>query len=188
MLIRVTLVMLIFSAPFGLVSGQGNPNAKATEPKPTGISLSISSDRSEIRSGEALLVKVTLVNTSNHEIFINTEKGPDPEFGFELDIRAEGGTQAKDTKEGHMRKRDISADPETGKPVIFNTSPGPQIHLQPGSSLSETLDVAKLKDIHQPGKYSIRVTRPDTSEAINDQDSRQWPNVGSNALTITVTP
>jgi hypothetical protein len=188
MLIRVALVMLIFSVHNGLISGQGDQEAKAKEPKPPGISLSISSDRSVIQSGGDLLVKITLVNTSSHEIFIETEKGPDTRFGVELDIRTESGEQAKDTKEGHMRKRDISADPETGKPVIFNSSPGPQIHLQPGKSLSETLDIAKLNDMHQPGKYTIRVTRPDTSEAINDQDFRQWPIVSSNALNITVTP
>jgi hypothetical protein len=188
MLIRVTLVISIFSASIGLASGQGKPVPKGKEVTRPGIFLSISSDRSVIQSGGELLVKVNLVNTSGHEIFINTEKGLDTKFGFNLDIREERGSQAKDTKEGHMRKRDVSADPETGKPIVFNVSPGPQMHLLPGQSLSETLDVAKLADIRQPAKYSIRITRPDTSEAVNDEDVRQWPIVTSNELTITVTP
>jgi hypothetical protein len=181
------LLIVVFCGSVNNMAAQGNQAAKTAEAAPLGISLIISSDQSVVKQGAEVWLKVVLTNTSRHKIFLNTEKDPDPNFGFSVDVRDEHGAQAKDTKEGHMRKRDISIDTDSGAPLIFNFSPGPQIFLQPGETHTAKVNLAKLLDL-RPGKYSVRVNRPDTAEAVNDQDSREWPIANSNQITITMIP
>lgn len=157
----------------------------AIETPQKGMILTVSVEKSAISVNSELWLTVVLENTSGHKIFINTEKGH-PAFGYAIDVTDEKGAPVADTTLGHMRKRDISVDPDTGKPIIWVSSDGPEIFVDPGKTLTDKVELTRLFNMQQPGRYSIRVTRPDTSSAANNMEVKNWPMAESNVVTVTV--
>jgi hypothetical protein len=178
------LVMALIAS----ILSQAGPKATPTplvKTQPPGMSLTISVDKNVINAGSDLWLTVVLKNTLSHKIFINTEKGH-PTFDYTIDVSDEKGLPIADTKLGHMRKRDISVDPDTGKPIVWVTSKGPQIFVDPGNTLTDKIELTKLFNVEQPGRYLIRVSRPDTSSAVNDMEVKSWPIAESNVISVTV--
>lgn len=123
--------------------------------------LSIRAKESSVKSGAAIWVDVTLENKSDQDLLVfRVLTSVDDDQGgwlYNADVQNEKGQKPPRTK--------------------FKTGigSGASIPLQPGKTITDRINICKLYDVSQPGKYSIQVYRPDGS-------------LRSNTITVTVTP
>lgn len=137
-------------------------------------SLAIKARQNVVKVGSEVRVKISLTNTSNHEIVVSREKGNAlGELDYKVDVRDETGGLARKTK--YLRA--IQGE-NTGETTVTVSSPG-LFSVQPGKSLEEEdVVVSNLYDLSKPGKYAIQVERTDETSKTA---------VKSNTITITVT-
>jgi hypothetical protein len=137
-------------------------------------SLNVGLNQNVAKSGSGLTAKVTLTNTSNHEIIIFMEKGTTVgELDYDVEVRDDKGGLATKTKYHRAVKGE-----DTGETTITVVSPGPR-HLQPGKSFEEEIVLNKLYDLTKPGQYTAQVERKDETTKIK---------VKSNKIAFTVIP
>lgn len=131
-----------------------------------------------IQSGAAVSVKVVNKNISTQALSLWRENAID-QIGwvYEVDVRDESGAIPPDTKFGRIFRYNEQGSPNVG-PGTFLISSGGFLLLQPGETRTDVIDVGRLFDLSQPGRYTIQLERSDPNGDL----------VKSNLLTITVTP
>jgi surface-anchored protein len=153
------VTMLIASCAFAAL-------ASGTAPQP--FKISISTEKSEVKAGTDVWVKVSVTNTSNHVMDmsanINDMIGVNPNYTF--DVRNSAGTPAAKRTYKHLELA-------TGSPIFRS--------LKPGESLTDEQNLSRLDDFSQPGQYQIQV-----SQRVSDNDKDGV--IKSNTITVTVTP
>ena len=157
------------------ISGQargGSPAVKET------IALTLSASEDMVKTGSPITVTVALKNVSDHEILYWRENTSDAGGSeYKVDVWDDKSFTARETKFGLAlkgRSDSTSLTPDT--PV---DSSGGWLTLKPGEGLTDKLNVSKLYDLSQPGKYSIQIRR-------FDEETKSF--VKSNKITVTVTP
>lgn len=127
--------------------------------------LVISAKESSVKSGAAIWVNIAIENKSDHELFVYSAlTGKDDDQGgwvYHADVQDEKGQKPLPT--GFEKRISIGS--------------GGYIHLQPGKTVTDRINICKLYDVIRPGKYSIQVYRTDYRETLR-----------SNTITVTVTP
>jgi hypothetical protein len=113
-------------------------------------------------------VVIALRNTSNREILFAHRPGANhPEFSFRIEVLNAQGRAVAETPYGRESRQRQQTENRTVD------------YLQPGMSIVQTANVAKLAELNRPGKYKVRVSR---------RDSATGEVVASNELTLNVLP
>lgn len=128
------------------------------------FSLAISPLKSTVAPGADVWVKVTITNTSSHDIdcTANFVNGTDRSYHYDV-----WDSQLKS-------KRKLNMHPESVSGSIQMCT------LAPGQSVTHDTRISWLNDFSQPGKYTIQLSRNVSS---NDHDG----SVKSNKVEIVVT-
>jgi hypothetical protein len=163
--VSLTLAILIVLAVGGLAQQPGSAQAG----NPT-ISLSISSAQDTVKSGSPITVKVAITNVSGHRIGFPWLS--DAGWNFELIVRDSHGNPVSPASR-NARRKDGRLD------VKIRTGEGVAHYLQPGESETHEFNVSDLKNLAQPGEYTIQVQRADPETKVV---------VKSNMITVAVTP
>jgi hypothetical protein len=131
------------------------------------FSITISMVDTTIKAGSPVRIKIELTNTSYSDLdasgSFNDMTGQDSNFHVLL----------RDEK-GNKGLKNIYNHPElaTGHPIMGRT-------VKSGATLTEEQDVSRQYDMTHPGKYSIQVTRPISTDLKDGM-------VKSNIITVTV--
>jgi hypothetical protein len=152
--------------------------SRQSSPQPR-FSIQIAAAEGVVKVGSAVLVDVTLTNTSNEEVWLNMGSWVDYQFV----LRDESDRDLPTKPPGSTRIEDLPLGSDRFLPM-------------PGKIFKEQLLVSRLYDL-QPGKYTIQVQRVDTrtrwvsnGKTIEVKHEGVGPNpvATSNTITITVTP
>jgi len=161
----------IIIAVFGLLCAARPTLAEA----PT-IAIRLAAREPNGKAGQAMVVRVTTVNESDHPIsYENTS----PYCNYRFKVLTAAGAPAPqsdlqqrmtDCSGGHLPPGGVWVPGTTGRDIF--------VTLKPGESGSEDLNIAEVYDLSQPGNYTVQV-------------DRTFPGIGhftSNVITVTVTP
>lgn len=132
------------------------------------FAINIAALRNIVTSGSKVKVKITLTNTSKHDItLVDTNRACD----YFVEVRDGQGNLVPDTK----RKQELRC----GEGLVAGRNI--MITLEPHESTEDEIAVSELSDITQPQKYSVQIQR---------QVPKQLGTgvIKSNRITITVTP
>jgi len=150
----------------------------AAQLDPPAFSIAISVPQDVVTRGSKVKVKITLKNTSNHDIVIPRSNAEDQGvFHNKITVRDEEGNLVAD-KAAVAARTDKNKD--TGS-ELTNLTMETVINftLKPGESLKDGIKLSEFYDLSKPGKYSIEVERTDDiTKAV----------VKSNTITLAVTP
>ena len=131
-----------------------------------------------MKSGTKLVLRVTVTNTSDHNLPFKRTGNPisNEEFRYQIEIRDADGKLAAPSAPVRARE---------GQIVMMEDINNHAYWLKPGESFSDNLEVTKLYNLSPPGKYIVVVTK--------DMLTRQNPVppediVRSNSVAITVVP
>lgn len=181
-----------------ICAARGLAVSQATSPselKPAS-SLTISAAKDSVKSGSPVLIEVTLLNISNHDIVLDRLlSGAD----CRIDVRDVNGKWPPDTKFGYIHNghvpvanRDPSILASLSARELFDQSV--DVPVKAGQTWKWPIDVGKFYDLSNSGKYTIQVERADvgpTAIAGGTRGSQNPPAsvlVKSNTITVTVTP
>lgn len=167
---------ILFSATLGTLGIAPAQNSNPPQTQPV-ITLNISAVQKSIKAGSSVQIRVNLKNISSHDIALVMEvKGRD----CRVDVRDADGKLAPETKLGYVWNGHVaSPDPSRVSPqdltgnLVYGT-------LKAGETQSWQMDVSKLYELKQPGRYTIQVERKDPENPSI--------TVKSNTITVTVTP
>lgn len=140
------------------------------------FTITISTDKPQVKSGDPVYIDVVMTNTSDHDV----DCTGDPRNALDRNYRYEVIDQ-----QGPMPKirRKYPQLGEDGKPWPCIIKPG-ESSPRSGGMLSI------LYDFHRPGKYTIQVSRPvwgdDQRPGTAGKVENNQPEVKSNIITITV--
>lgn len=146
-------VLVIFF--IGLFAGVCSSNAQAA------YSLTISTDRGVFTTDSTIPVKVTFTNTSQKMLSISLTN---PNYNYSVEVREKGtGRIVPDTDLGReVRETEESTTRD------FTT------FLRPGESTSDGIYVGLLRNMSQPGEYTIVIMR-EAPEQISGKDVLYLP-------------
>ena len=146
---------------------------------PFSLTLWISPHVTGFKPGE-VYVEVITENTSNHKLFLWTERLSTEQAGsvYKVDIHDSNGMSPPEMEFGRQTKIFDEAPPSAG-PTSTPRQLGERMRLLPGESWRDLILMKNLYDLSQPGQYTIQVRRW-------DDETKTW--VKSNTLTVTVTP
>jgi hypothetical protein len=149
-------------------------SAQGTRPS---FSVTISVPQDVVAAGSEVKVKITLKNTSNHDIGIPKSPADDQGGSYnKITVRDEEGNLVADNatiaartdKHKGTQSELMNLTMET---IILFT-------VKPGESLKDGIKLSEIYDLSKPGKYSIELERTDDTKTV----------VKSNTITLTVTP
>ena len=109
--------------------------------------LTISADRDVFTTNSTVPINITLTNTSQKALVVDSTN---PYYNYSVEVREKGtGKLVQDTDLGRrIREEDESI-------ITRNVA----TILRPGASVSEGLHVGELRQMSQPGEYTIVVLR-----------------------------
>lgn len=140
------------------------------------FTITISAEKSEVKSGEDVGIDIVMTNTSDHDV----DCTGDPRNALDRNYRYEVIDQ-----QGPMPKikRKYPEIGEDGSPWPCTIKPGESSH--PSGGL-----ISILYDFHSPGKYTIQVSRPvwgdDQRPGTAGKVENSQREIKSNIITITV--
>ena len=141
---------------------------KAKGLSPADAVLILNAKESSVKSGGAIWVDVTVENKSDHVLLVYRElTGVGDDQGgwvYYSDVHDNEGRKPQPTK--FLEERG-------------GFGSGGYIHLKPGKTMTDRINICKLLDLSRPGKYSIQVYR---------RDGMGNTTLRSNTITVTVTP
>lgn len=173
------LLMLWIAGQHGVCQNAMGSAPQQTAPQPPAqLSLAVDGVQAVVQAGDAVNVKVVNKNISQQTLNLWIDSNAD-QIGwvYRVNVHDQNGATPPDTKFGRMFRYNEEGSPNVG-PGTFLASSGGFHALQPGETLTDIIDVSRLYDFSQPGRYTIQVLRYDANNII----------VNSNPLTITVTP
>ena len=157
------LAVAVTGKPPGL-SGQGQTERQNENPP---ISLVIAARASSQKKGSNIWVEASLKNTSDHILWIYKSISEDMDQGgwvYQVDVHEEHGSIPPKTKYA----LNIGAGGGSGG----------YVPLRPGETLTQKVNVSKLYDLSQPGRYTIQFRRL-------DEGTKTY--IVSNPITVTIT-
>lgn len=157
------LAAVLVIATSGRVSGQNSANTSKAP-----ISLTITSPAASVKSGTVVFVEAALKNESDHVYRVYTVASEDMDQGgwvYKVDVRDD--------------KRRTPPETQYARTAIIPFSSAGALPLGPGKTRIDRINVSRLCDLSQPGKYTIQVRR-------FDWGSQSF--VRSNEITVEVTP
>jgi hypothetical protein len=115
------------------------------------FSLAIAPSTVTLKSGAELRLRVTVTNTSDRRIGFIRSPAALPEEGlrYNIDVRDPQGQSAPPSASARQLSKNTT--------VILGSNVARW--LNPGESFVDEIDITKLYDLSQPGKYSIAVAR-----------------------------
>jgi hypothetical protein len=139
-------------------------------PQPS-FSLTVSGPHQDFKVGSPIALKVTLTNTSDHDIsgviIPNGESKTKLMRTIDLKVYDSSGSLVPETPHGRkIRGREMTV-------VSTAVSYG----IKPGKSTVEDADLTEEFELHKPGKYTVQAER---------LDPYSKERVKSNAITITL--
>jgi hypothetical protein len=159
------------------------------------FSITIGTDSDVVKAGTDVTLRVSLQNTTDHEIRLTTPRAEgQAELVLDVEVRRDNGLLAQETKNYRDLQyyRDLNAQP-VGRRESQPVGPTHKVKIPDIEVMSRTLTagdawdgrlfVNKFYDLSEPGTYTIRVRYhgPDTKA-----DTKSVPQ--SNAITVTVNP
>jgi len=142
-----------------------------TEP----MSLSIEIDKSSVKLGDEIPIKILLKNNTDQSIRLSkTRTSGDGSFEYKVDVgREDHGVVAKKYVE-KLRRKEVQPDiPPVGSVQFFT--------IQPGETDKDGVNISNRYEFDKPGKYSVQIER-----AL--PESLGGGVIKSNTITVTVTP
>ncbi len=138
------------------------------------FSITISTETPTVKAGSGLSIKISITNTSNHDINATSAYFMGPyafmDAGYDEEVRDSKGNLAK-SKQPPM--------PGADDPVVIDSV---RIKiLKPGETTGSITGVSPDYDISQPGEYFIQLSK-------RISDNPKDGVVKSNKITVTVTP
>jgi hypothetical protein len=133
------------------------------------FSLAISTPHTTVRTGEPVLLKVLITNTSGREVYY--AGALNRPGGLDVNVMDSNNKPVKETSYG--QRQHGTAFPPVGSGSVL------RIEVDPGKSMEEDVMVDKEWDIGTPGTYKLYVE-------LADPQSNQA--VRSNAVILTVMP
>jgi hypothetical protein len=128
------------------------------------FSLTISAAKPTVKSGSYVFIKATQTNISDQTIGCSSTIAGSSNLSYIYNVRDENGN---------------SLEQRTG---VFSYGGSVRLcDLDPGKTKTEDLLISWLYNLSKPGKYTIQVIRPISSNGADGV-------VKSNTITITVTP
>jgi len=151
------LTLLIAAIATGACLGQTSPETKSPA-LPFTVTIT---GPSEIKTGVEVDVRVTITNTSNHDVSAGSFYVDGVDTGYTYDVRDSAGNPAQ------KKSIVMSGSIKFGR-------------LKPGESAEEGTLVNRVFNMTRPGRYTIQVSRQ-----VGDSKGTV---VKSNTITVTVTP
>ena len=177
--VRFSIFALVttFTLTFGFPSesrGQAASSGAASKPS---FTLSVTASDNDIKIGAAVQVDVTMKNISSQTIEVWRNALGQEGLVYEMNVTDERGAAPLDTKFG----KDIKGlkDPAFLTPDTPIHMSGGWVTLKPGETLTDRLNISKLYNLAQPGKFAIQVRR-------FDDESKTF--VKSNSISVTIHP
>jgi len=161
---RLSVLALILAFT-GSLKAQSAPSKRAN-PR---FSITISVQPTSLKVGSPLTCYATLTNTSNEMVYLFASVQWMGELDFKIDVRDEQGKRAPLTEYGRQVKG------ESPIPIVQNATA--DVILHPGESFKREIDLSKVYNLAQPGKYNIQTERGDEGAVAK-----------SNIVTVTVAP
>jgi hypothetical protein len=121
---------------------------------PKAISYLLSAPQKDAKSGEKLLVSLTVKNVSEQVVPFWVENAADQGgLHYQFEVR---DSQGEIAPEGHFTKsmRGVTDQQYRTSETPVSRSGG-CVELRPGESRSYTMEITRLSDIRIPGKYTI---------------------------------
>ena len=171
--LRWPVAILAVIATTGISAELRAQAPKLTQSERPPFSVTISSKEPVVKSGSIIWVDATVKNTSDEVISVGSTAPV--EFAYDIDVWTDKSARAPETKLG--RRRNNRTTPEDETMVILSDSA--ESPLKPGKTLTDHVNVSKMYDLSQPGKYTIEFRRL-------DEETKTF--VKSNKITLTVTP
>jgi hypothetical protein len=134
------------------------------------VQLAVSTLQDSPKAGSQIILKITLINNSDHDIKFTRVIGyRQAEFNFAISVRDRSNRLLPESKYATSLK---------SRQMPFSE----QIYtLKPDEQISEETAVSNLCDMTSPGKYLIKAAKTMSIEG-------KSVTVESNPMTITVTP
>lgn len=137
------------------------------------FSLAITALKEPLKAGDELHLRVTITNISGRDISFIVSPGPIPEDGplYQINARDAEGRPAPPSASVLRRDKRV--------PIYYGSRLARTV--KPGESFVDQVDVTRLYDLSQPGKYTISVAR-----SIPPHQNLGEGLVESNTVTVTV--
>ena len=192
MSMKVSPVWLFVAIPtlVGNAAAQSPAEAHSTQGSSAtrqALSMSIEPVQAVVSAGSPVELRVTLANTSDHDIVIEEDMNSVAVWmAYRVEVRYENGSMAPHTELGrrqyqgrgtgavHRFEDDVTPDAAMMRFTVIG------VPMKAGESVPGLLNVSRLYDLSKPGKYTIQVSRG-AEEGVN-------ATVKSNTVTVTVTP
>lgn len=170
---RWTVTILgIGAACFSTCSGA--QNTTKTQNVTATFSVTISPEKPTVKVGSPVWLVATIENKSDHDLPVYRVISSDTDQGgwvYTVDVRDDKGVARPETKFYRFAQ---GRDPDVAKRTsVWATK------VKPGETTADRVNVSKLYDLNQPGKYTIQFQR---------LDPQTKTFVKSNEITVTVTP
>lgn len=151
------------------------PAAGLAQGASASYSVAIETPMATVKVGSEIVVNIALTNLTDQGISVDMEAGGRGEFDFTINVNDSAGRPAAYSE----YYRAVKGQHETGRPMVVVTySSGPH-PVKARGVLKDTVQLDKLYDLSQPGKYTVQLERVDVLTKIL---------VKSNQITVTVTP
>jgi hypothetical protein len=139
------------------------------------FSVTLDTPRAPLKSGAKLVLRVTVKNTSDHNIPFKRTNNPqsNEEFRYEIDVRDGSGHRAPPSAQVRALQGQISMVEDINNHAYW---------VKPGESYSDDLEITKLFDL-TPGEYTVWVSKDLLSRQPRPEDT-----VKSNPVTVVVQP
>jgi hypothetical protein len=141
------------------------------------FSFGISAASADVKAGAAVIVKIQLKNTSDHDLSWMSLPGGDVHgevMGFRPIVKDAQGTEPPLTKWG----RQVFGRTAKGEPGLVLNAVG-LVAVHPGDVMKTEIHLNELYDLSAPGKYSVQM------RYFDDENKDE---VRSNAITVIVVP
>jgi len=142
-----------------------------TEP----MSLSIEIDKSSVKLGDEIPIKILLKNNTDQSIRLSkTRTSGDGSFEYKVDVGREDHAVVAKKYVEKLRRKEVQPDiPPVGSVQFFT--------IQPGETDKDGVNISNRYEFDKPGKYSVQIER-----AL--PESLGGGVIKSNTITVTVTP
>ena len=151
---------------------QSHSDSAAGDP---GFSILVTAPATPIKFAGPVKVTITVTNDTNHDIPWSSDRGKETQYtAFHYDLEQDG--HEVETTFFH---RKISGRERPGDPIQpYNESDILLLH-PPGKMFEMTIDLKRLYQITEPGKYSFHVSR---------YDETTKTTVRSNTVSLEIEP
>ena len=116
------------------------------------FSVTLDTPRAPLKSGAKLVLRVTVRNTSDHNIPFRRTNNPqsNEEFRYEIDVRDASGHRAPPSVQVLALEGQVTTVEDINNHAYW---------LKPGESYSDDLEVTKLFNLTHPGDYTVWVSK-----------------------------